>query len=472
MIPEGERPPQCCAKPDLKSLPLNELTQRLSEAGFPAFRARQVYRWVHVQLVRDVDEMSNLPKDLKTYLKDRYRLTALKTAAHQISRIDGTQKFLFELPDGETIESVYMKYHYGSSVCISSQAGCRMGCRFCASAIGGLARNLLPGEMLEEVYAIQRSLLGVPSSPDASAHADFLLMGDKPSGISPQSSPIPSVRQDNVSATADVCPDKAPAGEKAPSERISHVVIMGTGEPLDNYDNVVQFIRMLTDADGLHLSARNITLSTCGIVPRIYDLAKEGLPVTLALSLHAVTDEQRRGIMPVANRYTIRECIDACQFYAQATGRRVTFEYSLIRGVNDSEEDAARLAALAESVGGGDAPGGCGRQDHGGSFVRSCPSNAVKNGKPEGHGRQDHEGNGARAGKAAHRKTAPAAHINLIPVNPVTESGYERPDTAAVRAFQTKLEKHGIHVSIRRALGRDIDGACGQLRHRHAGNGE
>ena len=407
MIPEGERPPQCCAQPDLKSLPLDELTHELTEAGFPAFRARQIYRWLHVQLAQDIDDMSNLPKDLKTYLKDHYRLTALKTAAHQISRIDGTQKFLFELPDGETVESVCMLYHYGTSVCVSSQVGCRMGCRFCASAIGGLSRNLLPGEMLEEVYAIQRSLW--EAQPASSARHN---------NVPPAESSRPGDAADGCSKTTK--PAFSESGGADPA-RISHVVIMGTGEPLDNYDNVVQFIRMLTDENGMHLSARNITLSTCGIVPRIYDLAKEGLPVTLALSLHAVTDQQRRGIMPIANRYTIRECIDACRFYAQATGRRVTFEYSLIRGVNDTEEDAQRLADLARQAGG---------------------------------------------------NSSPAAHINLIPVNPVTESGYERPDTAAVRAFQTKLEKRGINVSIRRALGRDIDGACGQLRHRHAGNGE
>lgn len=364
---------------DLRSLPLKELTQELTEAGFPAFRAGQVYRWLHVQLVQDIDEMSNLPKNLRAYLQEHYRLAGLRTAEHQVSRIDGTQKFLFELPDGETVESVYMRYHYGSSVCVSSQAGCRMGCRFCASTIGGLARNLLPGEMLEEVYAIQRSLRGT-SDPAA--------------------------------------PAKGRTGDR---DRVSHVVVMGTGEPLDNYDNVVRFLRMLTDADGLHLSARNITLSTCGIVPRIYDLAGEELPVTLALSLHAVTDEKRREIMPIANRYRISECMEACRFYAQTTGRRVTFEYSLIRGVNDTDKDAEGLAALAGRIGTG---------------------------------------------------TAPAAHINLIPVNPVTESGFERPDSSAVRAFQAKLEKRGINVSIRRALGRDIDGACGQLRHRHAGNGE
>lgn len=213
------------------------------------------------------------------------------------------------------------------------------------------------------------------------------------------------------------CSAADPASGKP--ERISHVVVMGTGEPFDNYEHVVTFLRMLTDPGGLNLSARNITVSTCGIVPRIYDFAKEDLPVTLALSLHAVTDEKRRKIMPIANRYSIDECVEACRFYAKETGRRVTFEYSLIRGVNDTGEDARLLAGLAKRVGG---------------------------------------------------DASVAAHVNLIPVNPVTESAFRQPDNTSVRAFAAKLEKRGINVSIRRALGRDIDGACGQLRRRHADN--
>ena len=257
-----------------------------------------------------------------------------------------------QLPDGETIESVFMKYKFGNSVCVSSQVGCRMGCRFCASTLDGLRRNLLPGEILEEIYTIHR------------------LTGEK----------------------------------------ISHVVVMGTGEPLDNYENLLKFLRMLTDENGQNLSMRNVTVSTCGIVPRIYDLAREKLSITLALSLHATTDERRREIMPIANTYTISECMAACRYYFEETGRRVTFEYSLIKGVNDSLRDAKELAALAGSI---------------------------------------------------------SAHINLIPVNPVRERDYEQPDLSAVQAFRAKLEKHGINVSIRRVLGRDIDGACGQLRHRH-----
>ncbi len=337
---------------DLKSLTLEELKEELKEGGFPAYRAGQLYRWLHVQLAEDPEEMTNLPAKLKQFLSENYTITRLQVADRQISRLDGTQKFLFQLPDGETIESVFMKYKFGNSVCVSSQVGCRMGCRFCASTLDGLRRNLLPGEILEEIYTIHR------------------LTGEK----------------------------------------ISHVVVMGTGEPLDNYENLLKFLRMLTDENGQNLSMRNITVSTCGMVPRIYDLAREKLSITLALSLHATTDERRREIMPIANTYTISECMAACRYYFEETGRRVTFEYSLIKGVNDSLRDAKELAALAGSI---------------------------------------------------------SAHINLIPVNPVRERDYEQPDLSAVQAFRAKLEKHGINVSIRRVLGRDIDGACGQLRHRH-----
>ena len=337
---------------DLKSLTLEELKEELKEGGFPAYRAGQLYRWLHVQLAEDPEEMTNLPAKLKQFLSENYTITRLQVADRQISRLDGTQKFLFQLPDGETIESVFMKYKFGNSVCVSSQVGCRMGCRFCASTLDGLRRNLLPGEILEEIYTIHR------------------LTGEK----------------------------------------ISHVVVMGTGEPLDNYENLLKFLRMLTDENGQNLSMRNVTVSTCGIVPRIYDLARERLSITLALSLHATTDERRREIMPIANTYTISECMAACRYYFEETGRRVTFEYSLIKGVNDSLRDAKELAALAGSI---------------------------------------------------------SAHINLIPVNPVRERDYEQPDLSAVQAFRAKLEKHGINVSIRRVLGRDIDGACGQLRHRH-----
>lgn len=341
---------------DLKSLTLDELTKELTVAGYQKFRAGQIYRWLHVQTVRSLDEMTNIPRDLRAYLHDNFHLTVLTMADRQISKLDGTQKFLFELMDGETVESVFMKYKFGNSVCVSSQVGCRMGCRFCASTLDGLKRNLLPSEILEQVYEIGRIT----------------------------------------------------------GEKISHVVVMGTGEPMDNYDNVVRFVRLLTDENGQNLSQRNITVSTCGIVPGIRALADEDLSITLALSLHAPTDEERRRIMPIANRYSIEEMMEACAYYFQKTGRRITFEYSLIRGENDSDEQAVQLAALARKV---------------------------------------------------------QAHVNLIPVNPVKERGYQHPDDTAVRRFSEKLEKHGVNVSIRRVLGRDIDGACGQLRHRHLESG-
>ncbi len=337
---------------DIKSMTKEELTALMKEQGFPAFRAAQLYRWMHVQLARDYAQMTNIPKQMAQKLAVEYPLTSVRLIDRQVSKLDGTEKYLFAMGDDSLVESVFMRYKFGNSVCISSQVGCRMGCRFCASTLDGLYRNLAPSEMLEQIYEIRR----------------------------------------------------------VTGERISHVVVMGTGEPLDNYDNLVRFLRLLTDENGLNISQRSVTVSTCGIVPRIYDLAKEKLSITLALSLHAVTDEKRRQIMPIANVYTIAELMDAAGYYFDMTGRQVTFEYSLIRDVNDSEQDAAMLAELARPL---------------------------------------------------------KAHINLIPVNPVKERGYKQTADEGVRSFQKKLEKSGINVSIRRVLGRDIDGACGQLRHRH-----
>ena len=345
------------ASEDLRSMTLEELTAAMKEKGYPAFRAKQLYRWMHVSLVRDYSEMTNIPKAMAEELKREYPLTTVRMIDRQVSKLDGTEKYLFAMRDDSLVESVFMRYKFGNSVCISSQVGCRMGCRFCASTLDGLYRNLTPSEMLEQIYEITRIT----------------------------------------------------------GERVSHVVVMGTGEPLDNYENLMRFLRLLTDENGLNISQRNVTVSTCGIVPRIYDLAKERLSITLALSLHAVTDEKRKEIMPIANKYTIAELMEAGRYYFDRTGRQVTFEYSLIRDVNDSAKDAQMLADLAKPL---------------------------------------------------------AAHINLIPVNPVKERGYEQTREAGVLAFKKKLEKRGINVSIRRVLGRDIDGACGQLRHRHlAGSG-
>lgn len=320
--------------------------------GLPAYRAGQLYGWMHVHRVRGYEEMKNLPKAMKQELEKLYPYTTVRVIEHQVSEIDGTEKYLFAMPDGALVESVLMKYRYGYSVCISSQVGCRMGCRFCASTLDGLIRNLTASEMLEQVYEIGRRC----------------------------------------------------------GERISHVVVMGTGEPLDNYDSLVRFIRLLTDENGMNLSQRNVTVSTCGIVPGIRKLAGEKFQITLALSLHEAEDAKRREIMPIANVYSVEELMQACTFYFEQTGRRITFEYSLIRGVNDGEEDCRKLARLAGRL---------------------------------------------------------HAHVNLIPVNPLRERRYRQTGDRGVRAFKNKLEKNDINVSIRRVMGRDIDGACGQLRHRH-----
>lgn len=337
---------------DIKSLTLEELRTELLGKGEKAFRAEQLYQWMHEKLAEGFSEMSNLSKAFREWLETEYEYVTLEIVEVQRSKLDGTCKYLFRLPDGHVIESVLMRYHHGNSVCISSQVGCRMGCRFCASTIGGLERNLRPSEMLEQIYRIQ-----------------------KDSG-----------------------------------ERVSNVVVMGTGEPLDNYDNLVRFIRLLSHEKGLNISQRNITVSTCGIVPGIRRLAEEQLTITLALSLHAVTQEKRRELMPIANRYDLSEVLDACGYYFEKTGRRLTLEYSLVSGVNDSEEDAKALSKLASPL---------------------------------------------------------RAHVNLIPVNPVTERNFVQPKEKIIDNFKKNLEKYGINATLRREMGRDIDGACGQLRRKY-----
>lgn len=336
-------------KKDIKSLYLEELEEELGQLGEKSFRAKQIYQWVHQKLAADFEDMSNLSKALREKLRQQYTLTALNPVEVKISKIDGTRKYLFRLSDGNVIESVWMQYHHGNSVCISSQVGCRMGCRFCASTLDGLERNLTAGEMLDQIYRIQ----------------------------------------------ADT------------GERVSNIVIMGSGEPMDNYDNIVRFIRLISHDQGLNISQRNITVSTCGIVPGIRRLAKEGLSVTLALSLHAPNDEVRKTLMPIANKYRIQEILDACQEYFEETGRRLTFEYSLVSGVNDNLEEARALASLLKGM----------------------------------HG-----------------------HVNLIPVNPIQERDYVQSDRRAIEAFQHYLESQKIAVTVRREMGRDINGACGQLR--------
>lgn len=275
---------------DIKSLYNKELEEFLVSLGEKPFRARQIYAWLHIKHAVSFEEMTDLSKQLKEKLINACRITVLKQEKMQRSKIDGTRKYLFALEDGNMVESVWMRYRHGNSVCISSQAGCRMGCRFCASALGGLVRNLTAGEMLEQVYRIQEDT----------------------------------------------------------GERVSHVVVMGTGEPLDNYDNFLRFVRLLSDEKGINISQRNITASTCGIVPGIRRLAEEGLQITLALSLHAPTQEKRLSLMPVAGKYGLQEVIEACRDYFASTGRRITFEYSLMGGINDGREDARQLARLIQ----------------------------------------------------------------------------------------------------------------------------
>lgn len=340
-------------KQDIKSLTLSELQEEMQSLGEKPYRAKQLYEWMHKKLAEGYDDMTNLPKSLKETCRERYGFTTLQTVKVQESKLDGTRKYLFALPDGNLVESVWMRYRHGNSVCISSQVGCKMGCRFCASTLDGWERNLLPSEMLEQVYAVTRHT----------------------------------------------------------GERVSNVVVMGTGEPLDNYENLLRFIKLLTDENGLHISQRNITVSTCGIVPGMRRLAEEGLQITLALSLHAATDEKRKRLMPIAEKYSMAELLDACAYYFKKTGRRITFEYSLIGGVNDKTEDIGELTALLK-------PFGC--------------------------------------------------HINLIPVNPVKERNFIKPDRASAEIFKNKLIKRGLNATVRREMGADIDGACGQLRRRYS----
>ncbi|MCM1106693.1 MAG: 23S rRNA (adenine(2503)-C(2))-methyltransferase RlmN [Blautia sp.] len=339
-------------KPDIRSMTLEELTEFIVKTGEKPFRAKQLYEWLHLRGAADFSEMTNLSMELRKRLMQEAKLVVLTQEAVQISGIDGTRKYLFALEDGSVIESVFMRYRHGNSVCISSQVGCRMGCRFCASTLDGLARNLAPSEMLEQIYRISKDV----------------------------------------------------------GERISHVVVMGTGEPLDNYDNLLRFLKFLTDERGLNISQRNITVSTCGLVEEIKRLAQEKLAITLALSLHAGSQEKRSELMPVANRYPLSEVLEACRYYFEQTGRRITFEYSLVENVNDSRGDAKALAELLLGM--------------------NC-------------------------------------HVNLIPVNPIRERSYARPKTGAVEAFRHILEQKGIPVTVRRELGRDIDGACGQLRRKY-----
>ena len=340
-------------KIDYKSLTLGELKTLLGEMGQPAFRAGQVYSWLHQKQVTSFEEMTNLPQALRDRLAQEGYITVHKVARKLVSKLDGTQKFLFQLRDGNCIETVLMKYKHGNSLCISSQVGCRMGCNFCASTLGGLVRNLTASEMLDEVYT----------------------------------------------------------AERVSGRTVGGVVLMGIGEPLDNFDNVVAFMTILSSKEGRNLSLRHLSLSTCGLVPEIERLAQYRFPLTLSISLHAPQDVTRRQIMPIANRYPLKELMAACERYFAETGRRISFEYALIAGQNDTPAHAKELAKL---LGG-----------------KNC-------------------------------------HINLIPVNEVKERAARRPQKAAVEAFRASLERAGLNATVRRELGSDIAAACGQLRRESA----
>lgn len=337
---------------DLRSCTEEECMEIAAAFGQKPFRGKQMAEWVHKKQVRDIQEMTNLPAKFRQQLEERYVVSGVTEVDRQVSRRGDTAKYLFRLPDGNMVESVWMKYRHGNSVCISSQVGCRMGCTFCASTLSGLSRNLTSGEMLSQIYEIQR----------------------------------------------------------ATGERVSNVIVMGMGEPLDNYDNLIKFIRLLSSDKGLCISQRNITVSTCGLVEQIRELMKERFGITLAISLHAPNDEIRRGIMPVAKRYSVDEIFDACREYFESTGRRITFEYSLIRGVNDREEHALELAGRCLGM--------------------NC-------------------------------------HVNLIPLNEVKERDYRCAGGGDIENFKKILEKKGINVTIRREMGSDIDAACGQLRRKY-----
>lgn len=336
-------------KPDIKSMTLPELTAALAELRQPAYRARQVYQWLHQKRVCSFNEMNNLPKALRGELEEQFSLTALSCLRRQVSRLDGTEKLLLGLADGGAVEAVLMRYRYGNTVCISTQVGCRMGCRFCASTLGGLVRGLTPGEMLDEVYALERFT----------------------------------------------------------GEKVGGVVLMGIGEPLDNYENVLRFLSLLSSPEGMNLSLRHVSLSTCGLAPEIDRLSGERLGLTLSVSLHAPDDETRRRIMPIAKKYPMAELMAACERYFERTGRRVSYEYALIAGENDSPAQAKKLCALL----------------HG----QNC-------------------------------------HVNLIPVNEVAERDCRRGSREAIERFQALLVRGGLNATIRRELGSDISAACGQLR--------
>jgi len=348
-------------KLDLLSLTTHEIENIIKEIGQPAYRAKQVWGWLHLKHVQSFEEMTNLPKAMRDELEAKYRIATVREEKKLISQNDGTIKYLFALHDGTLIESVLMEYAHGNSVCVSTQAGCRMGCAFCASAQGGLVRNLTAGEICAQVYSVA---LGAVSAA-------------------------------NVSRAGRDC------------KRVGGVVLMGCGEPLDNYDATLRFIELITHADGINIGQRHITLSTCGLVPQILTLAERKLQITLAISLHAATDDLRQQLMPIAKAYPLKELMQACRHYVEKTNRRITFEYALAKGVNDSPAHAQDLAKLLRGV--------------------NC-------------------------------------HVNLIPINKTSYSELQPSARKDAQSFADILLAKNIQTTIRRSLGGDVDAACGQLR--------
>lgn len=339
-------------KTDIKSLTLTELTEEIVKMGEAKFRAKQIYEWLHKKQVGSFAEMSNISTSFQQRLDSSFYINSINIVKKLVSRLDNTVKYLYQLRDGEFVECVLMDYHHGTSICISSQVGCKMGCTFCASTIAGFVRNLTPSEMLDEIYT----------------------------------------------------------AAKDSGRKIASVVMMGIGEPLDNYENVLRFLELLSDENGINLSLRHVSLSTCGLVERIYDLAERRLGLTLSVSLHAPNNTLRSKTMPVNRKYSVEELLEACRHYAETTHRRISFEYALIRGVNDSEACAKELASRLRGM---------------------------------------------------------LCHVNLIPVNEVTETSYSATGKNDVYRFQKLLIAHGINATVRRTLGADIQAACGQLRRTH-----
>ena len=333
---------------DIKSMYEHELKEKFAEMGEPAYRASQVYKWLHSG-VKSFDEMTNISKKLRESLMEKYYISNAAIEKKLVSSYDDTRKYLFSFSDGEMVESVLMKYHHGYTSCISTQVGCKMGCTFCATGQSGFSRNLTASEMLSQIQAEQ---------------------------------------EDN-----DI--------------RISNIVLMGMGEPLDNFDNVIRFLKLVSSENGMNIGMRHISLSTCGIVPRIYELADMKLQLTLSVSLHAPNDQIRSRTMPVNRKYNISELLKACKYYSDTTSRRISFEYAMIDGVNDSEACAAELAKRLKGI---------------------------------------------------------LSHVNLIPVNTVSGTGYEKSKKESIRKFIAVLEKSGITATVRRTLGSDINASCGQLR--------